>query len=247
LKWLETFNWFAFIGVAWESQKVIMRYFLIVFLLGSLAWFYYTSDLGSYLSLSSLKEHQSQLIDMAKQWPLASIAIYSFIYVLVTGLSLPGATVLTLAGGAVFGWFAGTIIVSFASTVGASLAFLSTRYLLQEQVTRRFGTQMQTINQGIEKEGSLYLFALRLTPLMPFFVVNLTLGLTKMPLRTFALVSQMGMLPGTILYVKAGVELGSIDSLSSIASPSLIVSFAAAGIFPLLAKKIISSLRSRRT
>lgn len=183
---------------------------------------------------------------MAQQWPIASIAIYSSIYVLVAGLSLPGATVLTLAGGAVFGWFAGTIIVSFASTVGASLAFLSTRYLLQEQVTRRFGTQMQTINQGIEKEGSFYLFALRLTPLMPFFVVNLTLGLTKMPLRTFALVSQIGMLPGTILYVKAGVELGSVDSLSSIASPSLIVSFAAAGFFPLLAKKIISSFRSRR-
>ena len=198
------------------------------------------------MSLASLKEHHSQLIGLAQQWPMASIAIYSSIYVLITGLSLPGATVLTLAGGAVFGWFTGTLIVSFASTVGASLAFLSTRYLLQEQVAGRFGPQMQTINQGIEKEGSFYLFALRLTPLMPFFVVNLSLGLTKMPLRTFAFVSQFGMLPGTILYVKAGVELGSIDSLSSIASPSLIVSFAAAGIFPLFAKKLISSFRSRR-
>lgn len=220
--------------------------YLMAIVLGLLLWAYFSLDLAGILNITHLKERQIALIDLAREQPLASMGLYMVVYILVSGLSLPGATVLTLAGGAIFGLLKGTIMVSFASTVGASAAFLSARYLLRDPMNRRFSSQMDSINSGVAKEGAFFLFALRMTPLLPFFVINLTMGLTNIPLRTYFMVSQLGMLPGTILYVNAGVELGSMSSLDSIASPGLIISFAAIGFFPLFAKKIIIFLRLRR-
>lgn len=221
-------------------------YLMAIALMALLLWAYFRLDLAGILNITLLKERQTALIDIARQRPLASMALYIVIYILVSGLSLPGATVLTLAGGAIFGLLKGTIMVSFASTLGASAAFLSARYLLKDQMNRRFSSQMDSINSGVAKEGAFFLFALRMTPLLPFFVINLTMGLTNIPLRSYFMVSQLGMLPGTILYVNAGVELGSMSSMDSIASPGLIISFAAIGFFPLFAKKMINFLRLRR-
>jgi uncharacterized membrane protein YdjX (TVP38/TMEM64 family) len=168
------------------------------------------------------------------------------IYILVTALSLPGAVPMTLIGGALFGFWAGTVVISFASTLGATCACAVSRYLLREWVQKKLGDRLQIINEGIEKEGKFYLFTLRLVPLFPFFVINLVLGLTRMPLRTFYWVSQIGMLPGTLVYVNAGKEIAKIDTLSGILSPELILSFALLGIFPLVTKKILTVYRSRR-
>jgi uncharacterized membrane protein YdjX (TVP38/TMEM64 family) len=162
------------------------------------------------------------------------------IYILVTSLSLPGAVVMTLAGGALFGLVRGTVIVSFASTIGATLACLVSRFILRDWVQGKFGDKMKTVNDGIEREGPFYLFTLRLIPIFPFWMINLVLGLTKMPLRTFYWVSQAGMLPGTIVYVNAGKELAKIDSLSGILSPGLIISFVLLGLLPLVTKKAIA-------
>ncbi|MEI8025391.1 MAG: TVP38/TMEM64 family protein [Pseudomonadota bacterium] len=221
-------------------------FFILMALMLAFIYAYIRLDLARFLDIGFLKERQNVLISVVSLHPVASLVCYVLIYILVTGFSLPGATILTLAGGSIFGLLEATILVSIASTVGASLAFLSSRYLLRDEMNRRFSSQMSTINSGIEKEGNFFLFALRLTPLLPFFVINLTMGLTSIPLRSFFIISQLGMLPGTILYVNAGVELGSITSIDSIASPGLIISFAAIGFFPLLAKKIINFLRLRR-
>ncbi len=221
-------------------------YIIVVALIGAIIWAYIHFDLALIANVDLLKNRQRELVDLAGQHPIVSLVLFALIYILVTGLSLPGATVLTLAGGAIFGLVKGTILVSLASTLGASAAFLSARYFLRDGINRRFSSRMSAINSGIANEGMFYLFALRLTPLLPFFVINLTMGLTNIPLRTYFLISQLGMLPGTILYVNAGVELGSLTSIEAIASPGLIISFAAIGFFPLFAKKIISFLRLRR-
>jgi uncharacterized membrane protein YdjX (TVP38/TMEM64 family) len=154
---------------------------------------------------------------------------------------LPGATILTLAGGAIFGLLWGTVIVSFASTIGASLAFLSARFLFRDTVQAKFGEQLKTINEGIEKEGEYYLFTLRLVPLFPFFMINLLMGLTTLKIRTFYGISQIGMLAGTLVYVNAGTQLGKLESLSGILSPILVGSFVLLGLFPLIAKTIVEN------
>jgi uncharacterized membrane protein YdjX (TVP38/TMEM64 family) len=167
------------------------------------------------------------------------------VYVLVTSLSLPGAAVMTLAGGALFGLLRGVIIVSFASSIGATLACFVSRFILRDWVQGKFREKLKTVNEGIDREGSFYLFTLRLIPIFPFWLINLVLGLTKMPLRTFYWVSQIGMLPGTIVYVNAGKELGKIESISGILSPGLILSFVLLGLFPLITKKLIALFKSR--
>jgi uncharacterized membrane protein YdjX (TVP38/TMEM64 family) len=167
------------------------------------------------------------------------------IYILSTSLSLPGATILTLAGGALFGFWAGGLVVSFASTMGATLACVVSRFVLRDWVQGKFGDRLATINEGIAREGPFYLFTLRLIPLFPFWMINLVMGLTKVPLLTFYWVSQVGMLPGTAVYVNAGKELAKIDSLSGILSPSLIVSFAVLGLFPIVVKKLMTLCRAR--
>ena len=194
----------------------------------------------NYFTLAHLKTQQEAILAYSHTHPGLTKIYYSLIYIIVTGLSLPGATVLTLAGGAIFGLFWGTVIVSIASTIGATAAFLAARYLFRESLEQKFATQLATINSGIEKEGGYYLFTLRLVPLIPFFAINLIMGLTKMQTATFFWISQVGMLAGTIVYVNAGTQLASIQSLSDITSPALIVSFVLIGLFPLAAKKFIA-------
>ncbi|MEX1303389.1 MAG: TVP38/TMEM64 family protein, partial [Desulfotignum sp.] len=167
-------------------------------------------------------------------------------YITVTALSLPGAAVMTLAGGALFGLVTGTVVISFASTIGATLAFLVSRFLLKNWVQNRFKDKLHAINRGIERDGAFYLFTLRLVPVFPFFIINLVMGLT--PIRTirFYLVSQLGMLPGTLVYVNAGTQLAQIDSLKDIVSPGLLLSFALLGMFPLLAKKGVALINRKK-
>ena len=164
----------------------------------------------------------------------------------MTALSLPGAAVLTLAGGALFGLWVGIIVVSFASTIGATLACFVSRFILRDWVQNKFGDKLRTINRGIENEGAFYLFTMRLIPAFPFFVINLVMGLTKMPLFTFYWVSQIGMLAGTIVYINAGKELAKIDSLSGILSPGLIISFVILGLFPIMVKKVMGWYRGKK-
>jgi len=215
-------------------QKILL---LVVGTVCVAAFIYF--DLGQYLTLSYLKESQAEFRDMYASNRGGVIVCYMLIYILVTGLSLPGAAILTLAGGALFGLVVGTVVVSFASTIGATLACVVSRFLLQDWVQGRFGDKLAAINQGIEQEGAFYLFTLRLVPIFPFFVINLVMGLTKLPIVTFFWVSQLGMLVGTVVFVNAGKELAKIDSLSGILSPTLLFSFAILGIFPITVKKTL--------
>ena len=204
-------------------------------------------NLGQYLNLSYIKESQEAFAAFYSDHKALTIFSYMLTYITATALSLPGAAILTLAGGALFGLFTGTIIISFSSTIGATLACTVSRYLLQDWVQAKFGDKLQKINEGMEKEGGFYLFTLRLVPIFPFFIINLVMGLTKIRLKTFYWVSQIGMLPATIVYVNAGKELGKIDSLSGILSPGLIISFVLLGIFPIAAKKILGKVRKKRS
>ncbi|MGP1678673.1 MAG: FAD-dependent oxidoreductase [Burkholderiales bacterium] len=221
------------------------RLALLAALIGA-ALAYYSFDLGRYLNLDYFKSQQAAIESWRAAQPMTAALLYFIAYVAVTGLSLPGAAVMTLAGGAIFGLLWGTVLVSFASTIGATLAFLVSRFLLRDWVERRFGERLRPVNAGIEREGGFYLLALRLVPAFPFFMINLAMGLTAIRTRTFYWVSQAGMLLGTIVYVNAGTQLAKIESLSGILSPSLIASFALLGIFPLLAKKMLERLRAKK-
>ena len=203
-------------------------------------------DLGQQLSLTALKAQQQNIATLLEQNPWQLAGFYFVIYVVTTALSLPGAALLTLAGGAIFGVVWGTVIVSFASSIGATLAFLVSRFLLRDWVVARFGQRLQSIDEGIKREGALYLFTLRLIPVFPFFLVNLLFGLTAMKARSFYWVSQLGMFAGTVVYVNAGTQLARIDSLSGIVSPSLLASFALLGLFPLIAKKIVALVKTNQ-
>ncbi len=207
---------------------------------------FFAFDLGRFLSLAAIKEHQADLAALYQGRPALVLAGFFAAYVAVTALSLPGAAILTLAAGAIFGLVTGTILASFASSLGATLAFLSSRYLLRDSVQRRFASRLADVNSGIERDGPFYLFSLRLVPLIPFFVVNLVMGLTGMRATTFYLVSQAGMLAGTVVYVNAGTQLSRVDSLRGILSPGLIASFVLLGLFPLAARKAASLLQRRR-
>jgi len=224
-----------------NKKKLIV---LLLVLAGIAAFFAF--DLGRVFSLAYVKGAQGDLAALYAARPLAVIGGYFAIYVAVTALSLPGAAVLTLLGGAVFGLWAGTLIVSFASSLGATLAFLVSRYLLRDTIAKRFGKLLADIDRGVEREGAFYLFTLRLVPLFPFFVINLVMGLTKMKAGTFYLVSQVGMLAGTAVYVNAGTQLARIESLAGIVSPGLLGSFVLLGLFPLIAKKIVDAVKARR-
>ena len=207
---------------------------------------FFLFDLGQYLNLQYLKRQQLALDALYHAKPLATAAAYFAIYVLVTGASIPGGLILTLAGGAIFGLAAGTALVSFASTIGATLAFLSARYLLGDWVQRRFGTMLRVVNKGIEAEGAWYLLTLRLIPAVPFFLINLLMGLTTMRLPVYFLVTQAGMLAVTLVYVNAGAQLAAIESSADILSLELILSFLLLASFPLLAKRLVGHLRTRR-
>ncbi len=223
-----------------QNRKLVIS--VIVLLVAAFFFF----DLGRFFSLEYIKSEQAALADLYANKPAMVIAGFFLIYVLVTALSLPGAAILTLAGGAQFGLVLGVIIVSFASTIGATLAFLVSRYLLRDTIESRFGDKLRTFNDNIDKDGAFYLFTVRLVPIFPFFLVNLVMGLTRLKTGIFYLVSQIGMLAGTIVYVNAGTQLAKIDSLSGILSPGLIFSFALLGIFPLIAKKIVDMIKAKK-
>ena len=215
---------------------------VIVVAIVAFAWL----DLGRFLDLEHLKSRQADIDAFYREHPLAVLGAYFVAYVAITGLSLPGAAIMTLAGGAVFGLLWGTVVVSFASTLGATVAFIVSRYILRDGIQRRYGDRLKTINAGVERDGGFYLFTLRLVPAFPFFIINLVMGLTPMRTITFALVSQLGMLPGTIVFVNAGTQLGRIESLQGILSPTLIGSFVLLGVFPLVAKWVVGAVQARR-
>ncbi len=219
------------------------RLILLLAIISLIAAFFYF-DLHEILTLEMLKSKQAEISDYKNSNPILAAVFYGLIYIAVTGLSLPGAAILTLAGGAVFGLLWGTVIVSFASTIGATLAFLAARFLFRDSVENRFGDRLAAINEGMEKDGAFYLFTLRLIPVFPFFMINLLMGLTPIKTRTFFWVSQLGMLAGTIVYVNAGTQLGKIGSLSNILSPALLFSFVLLGLFPLLAKTMIDRFKA---
>lgn len=207
---------------------------------------YFVFDLGRYLSLATLQGGLGDLETWRSQAPAWAALIFFLIYVAVTSLSVPGAVVMTLAGGALFGLAVGTILVSFASALGATLAMLVSRYLLRASIQKKFGARLSKINAGLARDGAFYLFTLRLVPLFPFFVINLLMGLTRMPAWRFLWVSQLGMLPGTLVYVNAGTQISRIRSLADVASPTLWVSLALLGVLPWIGKAFVRWLQARR-
>lgn len=217
---------------------------LLIFICAFISAFFYF-DLGHYLTLETLKAQQSVIENYRAANPKLAVVFYALIYIAVTGLSLPGATILTLAGGAVFGVLWGTLIVSFASSIGAALAFLAARFLFRDRVKEKFSDSFKAIDEGVEREGEFYLFGLRLVPVFPFFMINLLMGLTKMKVTTFYWVSQVGMFAGTVVYVNAGTQLGKIKSLAGILSPTVLGPFILLGLFPLVAKKTVSTVRNK--
>lgn len=219
---------------------------LLLALLASVLIAYFGFDLGRHLNLETLKAQQSAIESWRAAQPRTAAGLAFVTYIIVTGLSLPGATLMSLAMGAVFGLFWGVILVSFASSIGATLAFLISRFLLHDWVQQHFGERLQAINAGIEKDGAFYLFTLRLVPLFPFFMVNLLMGLTPIKTRTYYLATQTGMLAANLVFINAGTQLAKIDSLSAIISPAVLASFGMLGLFPWFARKIANSMGQRR-
>jgi len=215
-------------------------------LIALLAVAFFMLDLQRFMTLEAMQQSQNDFAALKAQAPWTVAAVFFAVYVLATALSLPGATILTLAAGALFGLLSGLLLVSFASSIGATLAFLASRFLLRDWVQQRFGDKLKALNAGVEKDGALYLFTLRLLPIFPFFLINLLMGLMPIKTRTFYWVSQVGMLAGTLVYVNAGTQLAQLESLSGILSPGLLFSFVLLGVFPLIAKKITTWLQSRR-
>ncbi|MDP4609383.1 MAG: FAD-dependent oxidoreductase, partial [Burkholderiaceae bacterium] len=228
-----------------SSASVVLKW-VVVLLVAAVVWAYAQSDAAQLLSLEGLKTNLSDLDAWRTAQPLRAAALFFVVYVVVTAVSLPGATLLTLAGGALFGLWQGLLLVSFASTTGATLAMLAARFVLGQSVQRRFGERLNAINAGIAKDGAFYLFTLRLVPVFPFFLINLLMGLTQLPVRSFYWVSQLGMLPGTVVYVLAGTQLANIDSLAGIVSPGLLGSFALLGVFPLITKWVLAKWQAMR-
>ncbi len=223
-----------------------MKRLWIVALLGLGVVVFFGLDLGRFLSLEVLKSRQADLAALYREQPWAVAAAFLAAYVAMTATSLPGAVPMTLAAGAIFGLPTGTLIASFASSIGALLAFLSSRYVLADWVRARLGTRLADIDRGMARDGAFYLFTLRLVPLVPFFAVNLLMGLTRMKSWTFYWVSQVGMLLGTAVYVNAGTQLAAIQSPRDIVSPALLGSFVLLGVFPLVARKMAAVLQARK-
>ncbi|KAF3996530.1 FAD-dependent oxidoreductase [Glaciimonas immobilis] len=223
-----------------------MKRSLVVLLIIALVISFFAFNLNRFLTLESLKQSHDGFVALKAQSPWLVAAVGFVLYVLVTALSLPGALVMTLAMGALFGLVVGTLLVSFASSIGATSAFLASRFVLRDTVQQRFGGKLKAINDGVAKDGALYLFTLRLVPVFPFFLINLLMGLTPMRTRTFYWVSQLGMLAGTLVFVNAGTQLAQLQSLSGILSPGLLLSFVLLGIFPMIAKKVTTWLQGRR-
>jgi uncharacterized membrane protein YdjX (TVP38/TMEM64 family) len=224
------------------KKKILILLFIVC-----VAAFFFIFDLDRFLTLEYLKNSRQEFQLFYDRNPLLTVFSFFWVYVLVVGVNLPGATVLGLAGGALLGFKVGVLTISFASTIGATLACFFSRYLFRDYVQQRFGDRLDKVNRGIKEEGAFYLFSLRLIPAVPFVIINLVMGLTPMKLRTFYWVSQLGMLPGTMVYVNAGKELGHIDSLSGIVQPGVLISFILLGIFPLIVKRIVGLVKKHRS
>jgi pyruvate/2-oxoglutarate dehydrogenase complex dihydrolipoamide dehydrogenase (E3) component/uncharacterized membrane protein YdjX (TVP38/TMEM64 family) len=223
-----------------------LRQIVLLLLLALAIGVFVALDLGRFLTFEQLKASQASFAQWHAQQPLTVAALYFGVYVVATALSFPGATIITLAGGAVFGFWPGLLIVSFASTLGATLAFWASRFVLRDWVEARFGQRLADIHAGVEKEGAFYLFSLRLIPVVPFVLINLLMGLTRMKTWTYYWVSQLGMLAGTAVYVNAGTQLGQLDSVRGILSPALLGSFVLLGLFPLLARRVLLAVQKRQ-
>ncbi|CAJ1826370.1 Soluble pyridine nucleotide transhydrogenase [Aeromonas jandaei] len=219
---------------------------LLVLVMGCLIGAFFAFDLGHYLSLPQLQARQAELAALVDRHFVSAALLFVAVYVVSTALSLPGASLLTLAGSAVFGVVWGLLLVSFASSIGATLAFLSARFLLRDWVERRFGDKLASLQAGMKKEGALYLLSLRLIPIFPFFLVNLLMGLTPIRVSTYYWVSQLGMLPGTFVYVLAGSELANLTSTGNILSPGLMVALTLLGLMPMLLKDLQRHLALHR-
>lgn len=224
-----------------HSKKLL----IVAVIVGAIIAFY-SLGFDQYLSLDSFREQRDSLLSYQDSNPWQAALLFFALYVAVTALSLPAATLITLAAGAIFGLWQGLLLVSFASTIGATLAFLMARTLFRDTVQERFKGTFSKINQGIEREGAFYLFGLRLVPIFPFVAVNLLMGLTNFSVVRYFWVSQIGMLPGTIVYVNAGTQLGQLESIAGIASPAVLLSFAALGIFPLIAKRVLERIKAAK-
>jgi dihydrolipoamide dehydrogenase len=228
-------------------MRKLLPKLLVVGVLGGIAVAFFAFDLKQYLSLEYLKAQQGNFRAFYETNRFMTLGAFFAVYVVTTALSLPGAAILTLAAGALFGVATGTVVVSFASSLGATCAFLASRFLMRDYVQSKFGDKLRAINEGIKKEGSFYLFTLRLIPLFPFFVINLVMGLTPVSALRFYWVSQLGMLPGTLVFVNAGTQLSQITSLKGILSGKILFSFVLLGVFPLVAKKVIDRARRSKT
>lgn len=222
------------------------RWLAVVLAAFVLIWLYQIFELGEVLSLNSLKDSRDALISFYDQNRALMVLVFFAVYVAATAVSIPGAIILTLAGGAIFGFWLGLLLISFASSIGALLAFLVSRYLLRDVLQRKFKSSFQAINQGIERDGVFYLLTLRLVPLFPFWLINLLMGLTQLRAIRFYTVSQIGMLPGTAVFVNAGTQLALINSLGDVLSPALIGSLVLLGLFPLVAKLVVNFLKARK-
>lgn len=222
------------------NTKIIIA-LIAVALIGA----FFAFDLQQYFNLQTLKDQKDALNQLYLDNPAGISAGYFIVYVVFTALALPAALILTLAAGAIFGFGWGLVLVSFASSIGATCAFLLTRYLFHDAVEQKFGEKLSAFNKGIEAEGAFYVFGLRLVPLFPFFVINSVLALTKLRTFTFYWASQLGMLAGTAVYVNAGTQLAEIESTSDILSPGLLLSFVLLGVFPILAKYALAILKKR--
>lgn len=223
------------------SKKLILGLILIAVIVALATTF------GQYLTLDNAKAQQALLADYIDQHVVTAALIYFLSYVFITAFSIPGAAVVTLLGAALFGFWLSLLLVSFASTIGATLAFLSSRYLLKEWVQTRFGDKLHAVNQGMARDGAFYLLSLRLIPVFPFFLINLLMGLSPIALTRYYWVSQLGMLPGTAVYINAGTQLAQINSLSGIISPAVLLSFALLGLFPLLMKWVMNRITRHST
>lgn len=224
----------------------MIKKLLLVLIAAAVIGMFFHFNLHQLLTLDGLKGSMDQFNQYKAQSPLLVIGGFFLLYVVVTALSLPGAAILTLAAGALFGLVEGLLVASFASTIGATLAFLVSRYLLRDTIKKRFPERLAAIDKGVDKEGAFYLFTLRLVPVFPFFLINLLMGLTAIKSWTFYWVSQIGMLAGTFVFVNAGTQLAQIERLSGILSLDLILSFALLGVFPLIAKAILNVFKKRR-
>lgn len=220
-----------------------MKKIALLLIIASLIAAFFAFNLNEYFSLEYIKSKQTDFALFYEQNTLLTMGLFTTIYISITALSLPAATILTLLGGGIFGLFYGTILVSLSSTTGATLAFLTSRYILKDTIQKKYSKKLTAVNEGIQKEGAYYLFALRLVPIFPFFLVNILMGISTIRTTIFFIVSQLGMLPATVIYVFVGTQLAEIDSLKGILNPKLILGFTALGLLPIIMKYIVKFIK----